>query len=151
MKYAMNKEEKEAKKVYEDSAEFYHDYRTRINPNGWFYNEYLEMPATLKVLGNVKGKNVLDYGCGSGIYTERLRRKDAKVKGFDISKKMLDIARKNNPGVEFKQGSGYNIPFREKFDIVLAPLVIHYMKDWDKVFKEVKRVLNKGGLFIFWV
>src|SRR3989338_10619871 len=127
------KEEKEAQSMYNNSAEFYHDYRTKIHPKGWFYNEYLEMPATLELLGNVNGKNVLDYGCGSGIYASLLKKKGAKIKGFDISEEMLSIARKNNPEIELKQGSGYHIPYHEKFDIILASLVVHYMNDWDKM------------------
>lgn len=145
----MDKDEKEAIKMYKDSANFYHDVRTKIHPGGWFYNELLEMPSTLELLGNIKGKKVLDYGCGSGIYTKILINKGAKVKGFDISEEMLKIARKNNPDTELKQGSGYNIPFKEKFDIIVAPLVVHYMKDWNKMFKEMGRVLNKKGIIIF--
>lgn len=145
----MNKEEKESYKMYEEAAEYYHDFRTKINQGGWFYNELLEMPTTLSMLGNIKGKKVLDYGCGSGIYAKILHKRGAIVKGFDISNKMLDIARRDNPTIEFKQGSGYKIPFKEQFDVVVAPLVLHYMEDWDKVFKEVSRVLKKGGMFIF--
>lgn len=143
------KEEKEAELMYDNSASFYHDYRTKINPQGWFYNEYLEMPASLELLGYVKNKKILDYGCGSGIYAKILSKKGAKIKGFDISEEMLKIARKNNPGIEFRNGSGYKIPFEEKFEIILAPLVVHYMKDWNKMFKEMNRVLNKNGIVIF--
>lgn len=145
----ISKEEQESMKAYNDCASFYHDYRTKINPKGWFYNEYLEMPATIKLLGNVKGKKVLDYGCGTGLYLPILRKKGAKVKSFDISEEMLAIARKNNPDVELRQGSGYHIPFKERFDLIVASLVVHYMNDWDKMFKEMSRVLKKGGILIF--
>jgi len=145
----ITKEEKEAKIMYDNSADFYHDYRTKINPQGWFYNDYLEMPASLELLGNINNKKVLDYGCGSGIYIKILKNRGANVKGFDISEEMLKIARKNNPDIEFRQGSGYNIPFKEKFDIVLASLVVHYMKDWDKMFREINRVLKKEGILVF--
>src|SRR3990167_5447984 len=145
----ITKEEKEAKIMYDNSADFYHDYRTKINPQGWFYNDYLEMPASLELLGNINNKKVLDYGCGSGIYIKILKNRGANVKGFDISEEMLKIARKNNPDIEFRQGSGYNIPFKEKFDIVLASLVVHYMKDWDKMFREINRVLKNKGVFVF--
>ena len=47
----MKLEEKEAIKKYSKSAEAYHNLRTKENPNGWFYNELLEMPATLELLG----------------------------------------------------------------------------------------------------
>ena len=145
----MKPDEKESQKMYNNSASFYHDYRTKLNPKGWFFNEHLEMPSTLELIGNIKGKKVLDYGCGSGIYTKILTKKGAKVKGFDISEEMLTIARRNNPDIELKQGSGYNIPFNEKFDIIVAPLVVHYMKDWSRMFKEMNRVLHKGGIIVF--
>lgn len=145
----MKSEEKEAIKAYDLSAEAYHNWRTKANPSGWFYNELLEMPSTFELLGNVKGKKILDFGCGTGIYAKILTRKGALVKGFDISKNMLDIAKKENPTLDLREGSGYKIPFNEQFDIVLASLVVHYMKDWDLMFREVSRVLKRGGVFIF--
>jgi len=143
------REEKEAIALYDMIAEEYHEHRTKTNPQGWFFNEFLEMPTTLKILGNVKGKKILDFGCGSGIYAKLLTQKGAIVKGFDISESMLSIARKLNPHLELKRGSGYHIPFTEKFDIVLCSLTLHYMKNLSKVFSEVKRVLKKQGIFIF--
>ena len=145
----MKKEEKEARKVYEIMAEPYHTHRTKTHPKGWFYNEMLEMPATLSLLGDIKGKKILDFGCGTGIYAKILTKKGAKIKGFDISPKMIKIAREENPNLELKVGSGYKIPFKEKFDIVIAALVIDYFDNWNKVFREVSRVLKKGGIFVF--
>ena len=145
----MKQEEKEVMKKYDVSAEAYHNWRTKYNPQGWFYNELLEMPSTILLLGNVNKKKILDFGCGTGIYAKLLTKKGAKVKGFDISNEMLDIAKKENPKLDLRLGSGYKIPFKEKFDIVLASLVVHYLKDWDKMFKEVRKVLKKGGFFIF--
>ncbi|MSS74214.1 class I SAM-dependent methyltransferase [Candidatus Pacearchaeota archaeon] len=145
----MKQEEREAIKNYNSSAEAYHNWRTKENPQGWFYNELLEMPSTLSLLGEVRDKKILDFGCGTGIYAKILTRMGAKLKGFDISKEMLDIAKRDNPILDLRLGSGYNIPFKEKFDIVLASLVVHYLKDWNNMFKEVSRVLNKGGYFIF--
>lgn len=143
------KEEKEAKKLYDHIAEHYHNYRTKVNPQGWFFNEMLEMPATLELLGNVKGKNILDWGCRSGIYAKLLTKRGAGVKGFDISEEMLEIAKKNNLKLDLRQGSGLRIPFKEKFDIVVASLAIHCVKNYGKVFKEVSRVLKKEGYFVF--
>jgi len=145
----MKQEEKEAIKNYALCAKGYHNWRTKKHPQGWFYNELLEMPSTLDLLGNMKNKKILDFGCGTGIYAKILAKEGAKVKGFDISKEMLNIARKENPNLDLRLGSGYDIPFKEKFDIVLAPLVVHYLKDWNKMFAEVSRILNKGGYFIF--
>jgi 2-polyprenyl-3-methyl-5-hydroxy-6-metoxy-1,4-benzoquinol methylase len=77
----MKTDEKEASKKYNIIANHYHTWRTKENPNGWFYNELLEMPTTLGLLGNVKNKKILDFGCGTGIYAKILTRKGAKLKG----------------------------------------------------------------------
>lgn len=145
----MKAEEKLAKKMYDSSAIAYHNWRTKDNPQGWFYNELLEMPSTLELLGNVKGKKILDFGCGTGIYAKLLTSKGAKVKGFDISPEMIKIAKTENPKLDLKIGTGNKIPFDEKFDIVLASLVVHYFSDWNKMLREIKRVLKKGGIFVF--
>lgn len=145
----MKTEEKQAKQNYDFMANEYHNIRTKKFLEGWFYNELLEMPATLKLLGNVNKKKILDFGCGTGIYAKLLTKKGAKVKGFDISEEMLKIAKKENPKLDLRIGSGYKIPFKEKFDIVLSPLVMHYLSDWNKVFKQVRKVLKSGGIFLF--
>lgn len=145
----MKPDEKEAKEKYKIVAEHYHNWRTKIHPEGWIYNEFLEMPATFELLGNLKGKKVLDMGCGAGIYAKAMSKKGAKAKGFDISPEMLAIARKENPKLDLRSGTVYNIPFKEKFDIVTAPLVIDYAQDWDRIFKQVYRILKKRGCFIF--
>lgn len=145
----MKPDEKDAKKAYETMANDYHKIRIKKGEIGKFYNEMLEMPTTLELLGNVKGKKVLDWGCGSGIYAKILTKKGAKVKGFDISPTMIKIAKEDNPKLDLRVGSGTKIPFKEKFDIVVASLAIHYLKDWNKVLKEVRRVLKKNGYFIF--
>jgi len=145
----MKSDEKEARSKYNLIAEYYNDFRTKKCPEGHFYNEMLEMPATLELLGNVKNKRILDFGCGSGIYSKLLTKKGAIVKGFDISSNMLKIAKKENPNLDLRLGSGYKIPFNEKFDIVVASLVLSHIKNWGKVFKQVKKVLRKNGYFIF--
>jgi len=146
----MRKDFINTKKTYNRIARDYHHLRTKKYPQGWFYNELLEMPTTLKLLGNIRGKKILDLGCGTGIYAKILTKKGAKVKGIDISKEMIKIAQKENPEIEFKVGNAEKLPYKSKeFDIVLSALVLEYFKDWNKVLKEINRVLEKDGLLIF--
>ncbi len=147
--FDMRPEEKESKQIYDSLAESYHNQRTKKYPHGWFYNEMTEMPAVLNLLGDVKGKKILDLGCGSGIYAKLLTRQGATVKGFDISPEMIRIAKQENPNLDLKVGTADNIPFNEKFDIVLASLVVHYIQDWNKMFKEIRRILKDRGILIF--
>jgi ubiquinone/menaquinone biosynthesis C-methylase UbiE len=108
------------------------------------------MPTTLNLLGNVRGKKVLDLGCGPGIYAGILIKKGASVKGIDNSETLIKIAKKEAPEAEFTLGSAEKLPFKNsEFDIVLAALVLGHLDDWNKALKEVRRVLKKGGTFVF--
>jgi SAM-dependent methyltransferase len=145
----MRVDEKNSVKFYDGFANEYHVSRIKGPARGRFFNEYLEMPATLKMLGNVKGKKILDYGCGSGLYAKILSKHGAIVKGFDISSEMIKFAKQENPSLDLRIGSGYKIPFKEKFDIILASLVFGYMSDWKILFGELSRVLKSNGFVVF--
>ena len=138
------------KKSYKTLYEEYYIARKKKSGISWFYNENMEMPATLKLLGNIKGKKILDLGCGPGLYSKVLKKKGAKVKGIDNSKNMIEIAKKETPGVEFIVGDAEKLPYKNgEFDIVVSPLVIGHLSSWEKLFNEVRRVLKKRGLFVF--
>ena len=145
----MLEDESKARHIYDDIAQAYHT--ARVNKEK-FFNEFLEVPSTLSLLKDtgIKGKKVLDLGCGTGIYTKIMKRYGAEVSGLDISQKMLDIAKREVKGVEFRQGSAYNLPYRRgTFDVVLSALVIEHLTNTGKVLKEVNKVLKKDGVFIF--
>ena len=64
---------------------------------------------------------------------------------------MLDIAQKRltQPNINFIKGDVGNLPFQDNyFDIVLSMNGFHAFPDKDKAFKEIYRVLKKGGFFI---
>ena len=134
------------KKGYNKIAQDYH--LLRISGKK-FHNEYLEMPTTLKILGNVRGKKILDWECGTGIYAKILTRKGAIVNGIDISEKEIEIAKKENPKINFKVGNAQKLPYKNnKFDIVLS-LALAHLKNWNVVLKEIRRVLKPKGIFVF--
>ncbi len=140
-------DEFKSRNVYNRIAKIYHAARIRKE---LFFNEFLEMPAMLSVLGKIRGKTILDVGCGTGIYAKILKRGGAKVCGIDISPKMIDIAKKEVKGVDFQVGSAYNLPYKaESFDVAISPLVLEHLSHPKKAFREVYRVLKRHGTFIF--
>ena len=71
--------------AYDVLAKGYYEGRKYNQGMGYFYNCFSEWPSTLKLLGDVKGKKILDVGCGPGLYASLLIKKGAVVKGLDIS------------------------------------------------------------------
>ncbi len=133
-------------KKYDEIADRFYSLRTEKA----LLNEIIEMPATLSLLKDIKGKRVLDLGCGPGIYAKILKRRGAIVHGIDISSKEIEIARRHAKGVDFRVGSVYKLPYKQhSFDFVVAALVIEHFGDTDKAFKEIRRMLKKDGVFVF--
>jgi ubiquinone/menaquinone biosynthesis C-methylase UbiE len=115
-----------------------------------FWNNILEYPTTsaeIKKL-RLKGKKVLDAGCGSGRYTKLLVKAGAKVWGVDNSPKMLEIAKATVKGAEFSVGDACRTKFKKgSFDAAFSGLVLEYL-DRNRFFKEMSRVLKNNGVLL---
>ena len=59
--------------MYNKLAQAYYESRKNMTGTSYFYNELLEMPAMIRMLGDLKDKKVLDIGCGPGIYIEKIK------------------------------------------------------------------------------
>lgn len=106
-------------------------------------------PAIERVLGDLKGKAVLDAGCGNGYWCRRLAKQADQVFGIDSSVVMIDIANnKDNPkNVHFDVVNLESpLPFtNNQFDLVLSSLVLHYLEELSTAAQEFFRVLKPGS------
>ena len=97
------------------------------------------------------GRTVLELGCGTGIFTERLARTGADVTAIDISPDLLDKARTRElpATVSLRLGNAEALDFADgRFDAVVGSSVLHHLHV-DRALSEVHRVLRPGGrLFI---
>jgi 2-polyprenyl-3-methyl-5-hydroxy-6-metoxy-1,4-benzoquinol methylase len=91
---------------------------------------------TFEQAGDVRGKKILDVGCGSGVYSVDFARRGAgRVVGVDFSGNMLGLARQEaeQHGVadrcEFIQADFLALDREEKFDISIAMGVFDYVPD----------------------
>jgi len=103
--------------------------------------------AALVELGDLRGRRVLDIGCGTGRLAAALvEEARAKVWGIDESREMVAVARETVPaGVGIRQGTAEQLPFRDGwFDRVTMSLVIHLV-DRPRSFAEARRVVPADG------
>jgi SAM-dependent methyltransferase len=110
--------------------------------------------SRLQILGDVAGRDVLEFGCGGAQWSTALARRGARVVGFDLSDRQLDHARRlmQETGVRFPlvQASGEELPFRdESFDVVFADHGAFSFADPQRTIPEAARVLRPGGLLAF--
>jgi ubiquinone/menaquinone biosynthesis C-methylase UbiE len=102
---------------------------------------------------SLKGKEVLDAGCGAGRYTVAWHMLGAsRTVGIDVSSIGIHDARRRIAeaeigGVEFQEGNVLQLPVEDNsFDIVFSNGVLHHTADWQAGVRELTRVLRSGGL-----
>ncbi|HYY74874.1 MAG TPA: class I SAM-dependent methyltransferase [Gaiellaceae bacterium] len=102
----------------------------------------------LEALAEVEPARVLEVGCGTGAFAERVARElGASVVALDISPHMVELARRR--GVEALVGTAEELPFAdETFDCAVANWVLHHVPDLDRGLAEIDRVLRPGGRFL---
>lgn len=103
-----------------------------------------EVQIVQQFLRNSKKGKILDVGCGTGrifpFYGNR------EIYGVDISKDMLDIAKKNHPKAHFKISDAEKLPFpSNSFPVVITSRFICHTPNYEKAIKEIARVAQPGG------
>ena len=131
-------EENQSKLVFRD--EEYLDHESWIRP-------------AFSLLGNLQGKQVLDYGCGHGMASVVLARQGASVTGFDLSAEYVREAEAraeaNDVEIHFQQADAECLPFDDAvFDAVWGCAILHHL-DLDVAGRELARVLKPGGVGVF--
>lgn len=102
--------------------------------------------ATFAAVG--PGQRALDVGCGPGaLTTELVRRVGAdNVAAVDPAPGFVAAARGRHPGVRVEEAAAEELPFPDaSFDVTLAQLVVHFMRDPVAGLREMARVTRAGG------
>ena len=102
----------------------------------------------------LRGKWILDIGCGMGRFAEVASRWGANVVGIDLSL-AADVAARNlssRDNVWICQASVLNLPFVEQsFDYIYSIGVLHHTPDCERSFKLLPKLLKPGGSIAIWL
>lgn len=101
----------------------------------------------------LRGKKVLDAGCGSGRYSAVAAKWGAQVVGMDMSL-AVEKAKKTCAGldVQILQGDLHNPPLQpESFDFVFSIGVLHHSSDTKKAFQKIANLLKPQGHIAVWL
>jgi SAM-dependent methyltransferase len=119
------------------------------------FREGLSLPAFLDVLGDVRGKKVLDIACGEGSVTRELARRGAKVTAVDLSPAMIELAAEEEAkeplGIDYRVGNSSNLKAMAdgSFDVVACFMAIMDIAAVENTFLEAARVMKRNGRFVF--
>ena len=134
------------------SIEWARHSRTQLDSaTGLYRAERMFFERTGLTPGELKGKTVLDVGCGIGRFLEVVVKYGGIVTGVDLSLS-VDFAKQNVPAARVIQADLMNLPFRgETFDIVFAIGVLHHTPNTREAFNSLIRLVKPGGKIAIWV
>jgi 2-polyprenyl-3-methyl-5-hydroxy-6-metoxy-1,4-benzoquinol methylase len=109
----------------------------------------------LRQLGDLRGKRLLDIGCGLGESSVLFAKRGALVTAADISPQMvefaLELARRHGVQLQSAVGPAEHLGFAESsFDIIYTANTIHHLVNKPAFFEKVRLYLKPGGIFCSW-
>ena len=117
--------------------------------------EFLNNPALLALIGDLRGRQVLDAGCGDGHNTRILARAGAHMTGVDLSARMIGLAqdeeRRTPLGIRYTRASYTDLALfaGASFDAVVSFMALMDGPRFDLAMAECFRVLRPGGRLAF--
>src|ERR1700683_5575835 len=127
--------------------------KTQLDHAGRYKSEPDFIDKTGLKPADLKGKLVLEVGCGRGRFAEVVTRWGARVVGVDLSV-AAEVAARNLADREFValQADVFALPFApETFDCIYSVGVLHHTPDCEKAFKNLPRYLKPGGSLAVWL
>jgi len=109
-----------------------------------------ELALVLDLLKPVRDDNILDAGCGTGVFTREITSSCNNVVGMDISLPMLKKAQsKINTGFSAVKADMLNLPFSDEiFSKTVSVTAIEFIVDAKRALTEMARVTKPGGIIV---
>ncbi|MBU4223964.1 methyltransferase domain-containing protein [Patescibacteria group bacterium] len=103
----------------------------------------------LKIIGDVKGKTILDLGCGDGTIAASLSKKGAKVVGVDKKEHSIKLAKEKDGKYLCKDIRKVNLK-KNEFDVIYSSMVFLFLSDKEikDLAKKIYHWLKKKGVFV---
>lgn len=119
------------------------------------YGPNIGTEADFRLLGDLRGKRVLELGCGGAQASIAFAKQGATAIAIDASAEQLAHAKKladqEEVRVELRQGDLAQLSFlpADNVDLVFSAFAFQYVEDLGRVFRQVQRVLKVGSPFVF--
>lgn len=136
-------EHEKTRRYYDAFAASYEDRRDGRSR----YHDLLDELEVELALPHVRGREVLEVGCGTGLVLRKLAGAASRAVGVDLSPGMLAHARAR--GLDVHEGSATALPFADaSFDVAVSFKTLPHVPDLHGALSEMARVVRPGGVLI---
>lgn len=117
-------------------------------------NIFIAWPVIIQFLETYlpasQDKQILDFGCGTGIFTAKLSSIGYQAIGIDPSSQMIQTGKRTfGASIKLKTGDIRSLSEPAKFDAIVAIMSLHFVDDINELFMQFKQILHPKGLLIF--
>ena len=121
---------------------------------GDFSRQFILTDVIFNLLGEIKGKTVLDVGCGTGYLSRKMAKKGVFVTGVEPAEGLFQFCvkkeKKEKLGIKYLQRDLSELSeFENKFGVVVSNMVFMDIPDFKKAIKNCVKALKKNGIFVF--
>jgi 2-polyprenyl-3-methyl-5-hydroxy-6-metoxy-1,4-benzoquinol methylase len=125
-----------------------------MEPEGDFAKRHLLNPVVLRMVGDLRGRRVLDAGCGQGYFSRMMADRGAEVVGVEPGQSLIAYAAEKEAerghGIKYVQADLCRLPdLGRPFDVVVTNMVLMAIPDWTAAMKGCVAALAPGGVFVF--
>jgi len=147
--------------IFDKEKRFHDQWASTIDVEGIKVQDYFEACTApenrfiLRHMGDVRGKRLLDLGCGAGENSVYFARRGARCVASDYSPGMVEVALQlaaaNNVQIEGQTMNAMALDSPDNsFDFVYASNLLHHLPEPQTAIREMYRVLKPGGKACFW-
>jgi ubiquinone/menaquinone biosynthesis C-methylase UbiE len=139
------------------SPEHLAEVERRFLAEAWFAQRPGAAPfSALIPFDELRGNDVLEIGCGTGVHTKLLAEAGARVSAVDLTPTAVELTRRRlelaGLSADVREADAESLPYDDSsFDFMWSWGVIHHSADTDRVIAEIARVLRPGGRIAFMV
>lgn len=119
----------------------------KLQKYDWYYmKDKWEYGMALKYLKNAS--SILEVGSGVGYFISIVQKKGIAIKGLELNKSSVEIAKKNNLPIENIQLNDYSLIYPDSVDAVCSFQVLEHLSEPKKFIESSLRILKRGGVLI---
>lgn len=135
------------------SKENFIKYYDKLFLNKDYSKETQYILKSLKIYSELKLKNILDLGCGTGSHTIEFFKQGYNIIGLDLDKQMINLAKNKTQKINFIYGNIKDYEFNTKFELIFSFFnVLNYIENYSEMIAFLTGVyknLKAGGVFVF--
>ena len=130
--------------------------RQAFSKHATSYDQYADIQKLvaeelITKIHHTDSSNILEIGCGTGLYTQLLQEKfpQANLVALDISEAMIKVAQKKLGNITFLTADGEDLHLDKKFDLICSNACFQWFENLSEALAKYHRALKSGGILLF--